>query len=37
MSSDGIIIGGQAAARVAVNRTGESPRWLEPFGIVTVC
>jgi len=34
---DGIIIGGHAAARATVSRTGESPRWSEPFGIVTVC
>jgi hypothetical protein len=37
MTSDGIIIGGQAAARVAISRTSEPPRWREPFGNVTVC
>jgi hypothetical protein len=37
MTSDGIIIGGHAAARVAISRTSEPPRWREPFGNVTVC
>jgi hypothetical protein len=37
MTSDGIIIGGHAAARVAVSRTDDPPRWREPFGNVTVC
>jgi hypothetical protein len=37
MTSDGIIIGGHAAARVAVSRMGEPLRWREPLGIVTVC
>jgi hypothetical protein len=37
MTSDGIIIGGHAAARVAVSRTGEPLRWRELFGNVTVC
>jgi hypothetical protein len=37
ITSDGIIIGGHAAARVAVSRTGEPLRWREPFGNVTVC
>jgi hypothetical protein len=34
---DGIIIAGMAAARAMVSRTGEPPRWRQPFGIVTVC
>ena len=37
MTSDGIIIGGHAAACVAVSRTGEPQCLREPFGIVTVC
>jgi hypothetical protein len=32
-TSDGIIIGGHAAARVAVSRTGEPLRWREPSGM----
>jgi hypothetical protein len=37
MTSDGIITGGQAAARVAVSGTGEPLRWRKPFSNVTVC
>jgi len=37
MTSDGIIIGGHAAARAAASTTGEPLGWREPFGNVTVC
>jgi hypothetical protein len=31
------MVGGHATARAMVRRTGEPPRWRQPFGIVTVC
>jgi hypothetical protein len=37
ITSDGIIIGGHAAARAAASTTGEPLGWREPFGNVTVC